>query len=263
MPPEPLRKAKLSQILSRASQKEKLTKPGFRAEPIPEMDLARGIVGWEGQDDPAMPLNFPSKRKWLLMSLIAWITFLSPFASSIFSSGVPEMDIEFDNTDSILSALTVSIMVLGFAVGPLFLSPLSEIYGRRPILLGANVFLCVWQLACALAPNINTLIAFRFFAGVGGSGCLSIGGGVISDLFPREETGVASALFALGPLVSNLKSEYKRHIVIYITYPRFYTNYNQLGPVLGPICGGFIAAQVGWRWIFCTLFESYLHYLLI
>lgn len=189
-------------MISSLSQRGTIRQGRLQADKIPETDLAKGIVGWEGQDDPTMPLNFTKKRKWLLMSLIASITFMSPFASTVFSSGVGPMDLEFNNTDTILSSLSVSIMVLGFAVGPLFLSPLSEIYGRRPILAAANLFICVWQIGCALAPNIGGLIVFRFLAGVGGAGCLSIGGGVISDLFPKEERGLASALFAMGPLVS-------------------------------------------------------------
>ena len=167
-----------------------------------------------------MPLNFPQQRKWLLLSLISAITLISPLASSMFAPGVIFMDEDFHNTNTTISAFTVSIFVMGYAVGPLFLSPLSEIYGRRPVLGCANAFFTLWQIGCALAPNISTLIVFRFFAGIGGSGCLTIGGGVISDLFRREQRGMATAVYSLGPL---------------------------LGPVIGPICGGFLAQRAGWR----------------
>lgn len=80
----------------------------------------------------------------------------------------------------------------------------------------------MWQIGCALAPNIESLIIFRFLAGIGGSGCLTIGGGVISDLFPPEQRGTATAIYVMGPL---------------------------FGPVLGPICGGFVAQRIGWRWV--------------
>jgi MFS family permease len=56
------------------------------------------------------------------------------------------MDADFHNTSSILSTLTVSIFILGFAVGPLFFSPLSEIYGRRMVLSYCNVVLTAFQL---------------------------------------------------------------------------------------------------------------------
>jgi multidrug resistance protein len=174
-----------------------------------------------------MPLNFPQSKKWLLLGLISAITFISPLASSMFAPGVSFMDKDFHNSDTIISALTVSIYVLGYVVGPLFLSPLSEIYGRRPVLACANAMFCVWQIGCALSPNITALIIMRFLAGIGGSGCLTIGGGVIADLFPREQRGMATSIYSMGPL---------------------------MGPVIGPICGGFIAERAGWRWTFWVLF---------
>jgi MFS family permease len=70
------------------------------------------------------------------------------------------------------------------------------------------------------------MIVFRFFAGIGGSGCLTLGAGVIADMFIVEERGLATSIWSLGPL---------------------------FGPVVGPICGGFIAQQIGWRWIYWIL----------
>jgi multidrug resistance protein len=106
------------------------------------------------------------------------------------------------------------------------LAPLSEVYGRRIVLSGANWFFVVWQIGCALAQNIETLIICRLFAGIGGSGCLTLGAGVIADLFPREKRGMATSIWAMGPLI---------------------------GPVVGPIAGGFLGEQVGWRWVFWLL----------
>jgi multidrug resistance protein len=111
-------------------------------------------------------------------------------------------------------------------VATLFLAPLSEIYGRRVVLSAANWFFVVWQIGCALSQNIETLIICRLFAGIGGSGCLTLGAGVIADIFPREKRGMATSIWALGPL---------------------------LGPVIGPIAGGFIGETIGWRWVFWLL----------
>jgi multidrug resistance protein len=216
----------ISRVVTSLTARSKRENERLEPEPIPVTDLDRGVIGWEGQDDPDMPLNFPQKRKWLLLGLLSSIAFISPLASSMFAPGVSFMDADFHNTDATISAFTVSIFVMGFAVGPLFLSPLSEIYGRRPVLRYANTLFCVWQIGCALAPNIGTLIAFRFLAGVGGSGCLTIGAGVISDLFHRDQRGIAISIYGSGPL---------------------------LGPVVGPICGGFIAERAGWR---CKFFPG-------
>jgi multidrug resistance protein len=103
---------------------------------------------------------------------------------------------------------------------------LSEVYGRRIVLSGANWFFVVWQIGCALAPNIETLIICRLFAGIGGSGCLTLGAGVIADLFAREQRGMATSVWAMGPLI---------------------------GPVVGPIAGGFLGQEAGWRWVFWLL----------
>lgn len=89
-----------------------------------------------------------------------------------------------------------------------------------------NVFFTLWQIGCALTPNIASLIVFRCLAGVGGSACLSVGGGVIADLFPIRQRGKANAMFTFGPLI---------------------------GPVLGPLLGGFISQRAGWRWVYWVL----------
>ncbi|KAJ4403891.1 hypothetical protein N0V91_006193 [Didymella pomorum] len=190
-------------------------------ENYPLSDLDAGLVGWDSQDDPLNPRNFPHKSKLFILFLVSAITFLSPLASSIFAPGIPFVNADFHNTSQLLGSFAVSVYVLGFAVGPLFLSPLSEIYGRCIILNISNVFFCAFTLGCALAPNLGGLIAMRFLAGVGGSACLTIGTGVIADLFVASQRGKAVAMYSMGIL---------------------------FGPILGPICGGFIAQRAGWRW---------------
>ncbi|KAF6838946.1 major facilitator superfamily transporter [Colletotrichum plurivorum] len=139
------------------------------------------------------------------------------------------MNADFENNSRIIGSLSVSIYLLGLAVGPLILSPLSEIHGREVVLNTANIWMTTWQIGCALAPSLSSLIAFRFLSGIGGSACLTIGGGVISDLFPVEERGLANSIFTIGPL---------------------------FGPVLGPILGGFVAQRAGWRWPFWVLLAA-------
>lgn len=87
----------------------------------------------------------------------------------------------------------------------------------------ANVVFCVFQIGCALAPTLPALIVFRLFAGIGGSACFTIGGGIVADLFPTEERALALSFWIMGPTV---------------------------GPVIGPLIGAFIAESIGWRWGF-------------
>lgn len=170
-----------------------------------------------------MPLNFPNRKKYLILCLLSAITLLTPFASSILAPGITYLNRDFENDNEIVGAMTVSVYLLGYTVGPLFLAPLSEIYGRRVVLSAANWFFCAWQIGCALAPTIESLIVFRFLAGVGGAGCLTLGAGIIADMFRTDERGFAIGIVTLGPLI---------------------------GPTVGPVIGGFVSQTIGWRWDF-------------
>ncbi|KAK4185309.1 fluconazole resistance protein 1 [Podospora australis] len=215
-------KSRVSRVLSVVSHR-KNKKERIPFTPIPISNLDQGIVGWEGQDDPEMPLNFPNRKRWLILGVLSAITLLTPFASSILAPGITSLNREFGNDNEIVGAMTVSVYLLGYTVGPLFLAPLSEIYGRRPVLSVANWFFVAWQIGCALAPTIESLIVFRFFAGIGGAGCLTLGAGVIADLFRTDERGFAIGIVTIGPLI---------------------------GPTVGPVIGGFLSQSIGWRWDF-------------
>ena len=119
-----------------------------------------------------MPFNFLARHKWMWVGLLSSITLLTPFSSSILSPAIDTLEREFGNTNAIVGSMTVSIYLLGYVVGPVLIAPLSEKYGRKPVLSAGNAFFCLWQIGCALAPNIEALIICRFFSGVGGAACL-------------------------------------------------------------------------------------------
>lgn len=81
------------------------------------------VVGWDGPDDPLNPLNFSSWLKILNTALVSGICFVTPLASSMFAPGVPQLMKEFKSTNVVLASFVVSVYVLGFAFGPLFLLP--------------------------------------------------------------------------------------------------------------------------------------------
>jgi multidrug resistance protein len=130
---------------------------------------------------------------------------------------------ELNITDKVQSFMILSIFVLAYAIGPLFLGPLSEMYGRVIVLQTSNLMYFFFNLGCGLAHTKTQLIIFRFLAGLGGSAPLAIGGGVLSDLFTAEQRGSAISVYSLAPL---------------------------LGPAVGPIAGGFITEKTTWRWVF-------------
>ncbi|KAE8146764.1 FAD binding domain-containing protein [Aspergillus avenaceus] len=178
---------------------------------------------WDGPNDPDNPKNWPQKRKWSTVLLVSCFTFMSPVMSSMIAPALQAMKSDFGIQSEVVSQLMLSIFVLAYAVGPLVLGPLSEIYGRVIVLQLANLFFLVFNIACGLSHSAAQMIAFRFLAGLGGSAPLAIGGGVLSDLFDPEERGKSVAVYSLAPL---------------------------LGSSLGPMAGGYITEHTSWRWIF-------------
>ncbi|KIP12227.1 hypothetical protein PHLGIDRAFT_62113 [Phlebiopsis gigantea 11061_1 CR5-6] len=181
------------------------------------------IVDWDGPNDPENPKNWSFKRKWAATAIVSAFTFISPVSSSMIAPATQQIAEQFNLTSSVVIALTTSIFVLAYAFGPLFLGPLSEIYGRSRVLQAANLWYLAWNLGCGFAQSKGQLIAFRFLAGLGGSAPLSIGGGVLGDCWKPEERGQAVALYSLAPL---------------------------LGPVVGPVAGAWVAQRSTWRWVF-------------
>ncbi|KAJ5092024.1 hypothetical protein NUU61_006894 [Penicillium alfredii] len=184
------------------------------------------IVDFDGPDDPENPLNWTKKKKVTATVSIALITLLTPLGSSMFAPGVPQVMADFGLTNPELSSFVVSVYLLGYCFGPLLIAPVSEIYGRRIVYNVCNVLYVIFTVACAVAPEVGSLIVFRFFAGCAGSCPLTIGAGSIADMFVQEKRGSAMAAWALGPLI---------------------------GPVIGPVAGGYLTQAEGWRWTFWVL----------
>lgn len=122
-------------------------------------------------------------------------------SSSMVAPALPAMARSLDITSKIEESLILSIFVLAYAIGPLFLGPMSEIYGRVIVLQLANLFYLAFNLACGFATTKGQLIAFRFLAGLGGSAPLALGGGVLSDCWRAEERGKAISIYSLAPLL--------------------------------------------------------------
>ncbi len=74
---------------------------------------------------------------------------------------------EFGITNEVEQQLVLSVFVLAYAIGPLILGPLSEIYGRVPVLQIANLFYLVFNIGCGVSRNKGEMIAFRFLSGLG------------------------------------------------------------------------------------------------
>jgi multidrug resistance protein len=177
-------------------------------------------VSWV-EEDPWDPMLFSAVKKWLIMVLVGIETLAVALLSSAYSGSIAEILVDFQVSEEV-ALLGISLFVIGFAVGPLFWAPLSEVYGRRYMMIASAVGLTAFTAGSAGSQNIWTLIILRFFAGCLGSAPFAVSGGVIADTFPAISRGLASGLYCAASL---------------------------LGPTLGPIIGGFLSENAGWRWV--------------
>jgi MFS family permease len=118
----------------------------------------------------------------------------------MLAPAVPDVMKSLHSDNSELESFVVSIYVIGFAVGPLLVAPLSELYGRAIVYNVSNVVFLGATVGCALSTNIGMLLAFRLICGCAGATPLALGGGSISDLMEPERMGTAMAIWGLGSL---------------------------------------------------------------
>ncbi|KAK9370950.1 major facilitator superfamily domain-containing protein [Lipomyces kononenkoae] len=173
----------------------------FRRVPtIPELE--KGIEDIEYVTfkigDPENPMNWNTTFKWFITMLVSVLVIAVAFGSSCVTGGLGLIEEKY-NVSLEVSILTCSVMVIGFAVGPLAWSPLSEQYGRRPIYVFSLFLYTIFNIPCALSPNIGGLLACRFLCGVFASSGLVLAGGTIADIWPMAHRGNAIAYFAAAP----------------------------------------------------------------
>lgn len=121
----------------------------------------------------------------------------------------------------------ISMVITGYAIANAIVLPfsswLSERVGRRKYYLGCILAFTISSVACGLAPNLTMLIIFRIIQGLMGGALLPTSQALIYEQFPKEKAGVAGAIFGMSVMI---------------------------GPTLGPVMGGYLTDELGWRSIF-------------
>jgi len=114
--------------------------------------------------------------------LLGMLCFMVTFSSSVVTADLEGPAQEFGVSIE-LSTLQVTFLVMGFGIGPMIFSPLSELYGRQVVYLSTFGIYVLCNLPCALAPNIRSLLAGRAIGGIASSAPICVVGGTIADLW--------------------------------------------------------------------------------
>ncbi|KAI0829409.1 MFS general substrate transporter [Trametes gibbosa] len=180
------------------------------------------LVQLDPEDDPK---RMAAWRKWVAVLVISWASLCATFASSVAS--FTEAGLAQDlHTSHEVTILSISLYVLGLGVGPLFVGPLSELYGRNIIYRTSYILFFAFTWPTAFPPHIAVFLVFRFITGLCGAAFLSVAGGSVSDLFDNAHVATPMAVYTITPFI---------------------------GPVVGPLIGGFIVQNTDWRWCYRIL----------
>lgn len=164
-------------------------------------------------------------KKSVPIWLLVLITLSGTLGMHMFVPALPLAAVQLGTTPAAMQ-MTISLYIAGLAVGQLIYGPLSDAFGRRPLLLGGLALYTVAGVAAGLSSGIEALIAARLLQALGGSAGLVLGRAIVRDTVRSDE-----AVRKLATL----------NLILVI------------GPGLAPIVGGFVAGHTGWRVIFLLL----------
>jgi EmrB/QacA subfamily drug resistance transporter len=160
-------------------------------------------------------------RRYLIFAAAGLSLFMYSIDSTAVAVAFPNFIREF-GTNVLWASWTLSIYMVAVASVMPLMGNLSDSFGRKPVFLGSLLLFTASSLACGLAPNIYSLVAFRFLQGIGGASFLPTAAGIVSDQFPehrQQAIGLFSSIFSIGGIV-------------------------------GPNLGGWIVSRYSWRYIF-------------
>ena len=177
--------------------------------------------------DQALPLQAGQLKRSpaMIVLLLALLLGLQPVTTDLYLPALPALTQGF-GANMIQAQLTLTALLLALGISQLFWGPLSDKWGRRPVLLGGIFVYAISAVICALAPNIEALIAARTLQGVAMGACVMAARAIVRDLYePIEGAKVMSqALSGLGLIACTCV------------------------PV-----GGFLTDFLGWRWALSSL----------
>ena len=172
-----------------------------------------------------MKKNPPKKYLVYLYLLLGALAAFPPLVTDMYLPALPVMTAEFQTTASAVQ-MSLATCILGLAMGQLVFGPLSDKWGRKPLLKSALLLFILATVAILFSPTIEMLNICRFFQGLGGAGGVVLSRSVATDCYSGRE--LAKSLAIIGAI-------------------------NGIAPVTAPVIGGLFSEAIGWKGIFGIL----------
>lgn len=163
-----------------------------------------------------------SIRQRRLAIRLAALTALTPFAIDTYLPGMPLIAQDLNAPIASIN-LTISIYLLGFALGQLINGPLSDRLGRKPIAVGGLLLFIVCSIAISQASSATEFLWLRFLQALGGGGALVVSGAIVRDQFKGQDSAKVFSIIGMIMMIA---------------------------PLIAPAVGSVILALSGWRAIF-------------
>ncbi len=160
-----------------------------------------------------------------LTALLSFLTGLGPLSMDMYLPSLPEIGRAL-HAPTAQVQLTISSYLFGFAAGQIIYGPISDRYGRRPVIMVALALYGVASVVCATAQTIETLTVMRFVQALGGAGSIVLARAVVRDLYTGVRAGRELSL--MGSITA-------------------------FAPIVAPVIGGVLQTAFGWRSSFILL----------
>ena len=217
-----------------------------------DVDIPESGITRRGPIDDRNPKRWDPWTKRQNFCIILSLVFLNSFASTVIAPSAPSMMRDLRSSSHLLGSFVIFVYELGQITGPLLLVPLSDKYGRPAVYHISAIHFIIFNIACAVAPSMSTLIAFRFLAGCAAACPLAVGHSSMKDMYLDKKERQRLEMIA------RRRSSTGRPRGLFIFKERSQalaalTIASMLGSSIAPIPGGYWAEQVGWRWVFGTI----------